>query len=64
MRLRPQVRDLVRLYLLENAGEIRRIGEVAIVQPEPRIAFVGVLVNVIDRWVFSEDARRLMPWIS
>jgi hypothetical protein len=46
--LGSQVIDLGWLGILDDANEIGRIGQVAIVQREPRILLVRVLVEMID----------------
>jgi len=46
--LRPEVVDLVGLDLLENAPEARPVGQVAVVQEQPRAGLVRVDVEVID----------------
>jgi len=46
--LGSQVIDLFGAHLVEEVGELARIGKVAIVQEEARIGVVRVLVQVVD----------------
>ena len=46
--LRRQVVDLVGLHLLDDADEIGRIGQIAIMQLEPHVLLVRILVQMID----------------
>ena len=46
--LRRQVVDLVRLHLLHDADQVRRVGQVAVVQAQSHAALVRILVEVID----------------
>ncbi len=48
MALRSQVVDFVRLGLLDDANEVRGIGQVAMVQDEAAVRLVGILVEVVD----------------
>jgi hypothetical protein len=48
MALRSQVVNLVRLHLLDDSNEIRRIREISIVQLETHVSLVRVLIKVID----------------
>lgn len=48
MALRAQVVDLIGLHLLDEAGEVAGVGQVAVVQFEARIVDVRVLVDVVD----------------
>ena len=45
---RREVVDLVRLHLLDDADQVGRIGEVAVVQDEALVVDVRVLVEVVD----------------
>ena len=47
MALRAQVVDLVGLHLVNDAGEVGRIGEIAVVEHELLLRHVRVLVDVI-----------------
>ncbi len=46
--LRPEVIDLVGLHLAQDAGEVGAVGEIAVMQPEPLMVGVRVLVDVVD----------------
>lgn len=48
MALRAEIVDLVGLDLLDDANQVGGIGEVAVVQDEAPILFVGILVKMID----------------
>ena len=48
MALRGEIVDLVRLGLLDKANEIRGIGHIAIVKPEPHICLMGIAIEMID----------------
>jgi hypothetical protein len=45
--LGAQVVDLVRLHLLEDAGQVGTVGQVAVMQHEALVLDVGILVDVI-----------------
>ncbi|EXI76370.1 MAG: hypothetical protein AW07_00315 [Candidatus Accumulibacter sp. SK-11] len=46
--LRGQIVDLVRLHLLDDADQARRVGQVTVVEDEAAILLVRVLVQVVD----------------
>jgi hypothetical protein len=46
--LRTQVVNLIWLDFVEDAGQVRRVGEVALVELGASIVDVEILVNVID----------------
>ncbi len=48
MALRPQVIDLVGANLVEEVGELARIGEIAIVQDDAGLGVVWILVEMLD----------------
>ena len=48
MALSTKVVDLIRLHLLDDSNQVGTIGKIAIVEHKPRIAFMRVLVEVID----------------
>ena len=48
MGLRAEVVDLVRLDLAQQGDQPRAVGEVAVVQEEPGVRVVRVLVEVVD----------------
>ena len=48
MALGAEVVDLVRPDLLEEVGELAGDGEVAVVEIDPRLGVVEVLVEVVD----------------
>jgi len=39
---------LVRLHLLDDAGEVHAVGHVAVVEDEIAMLHVGILVEVVD----------------
>ena len=43
-----QVIDFVGLYLLDDFGEVQRVGHVAVVEDEALAVHMGVLVEVVD----------------
>ena len=45
---RAQVVDFIRLYFLQDAGQVGGIGQVAVVQVEFRVRRVRILINMID----------------
>ena len=54
-----EVIDLIQLHLLNNPDRVVAVGEIAVVQGEPRIQLVGILVEVINpRRVVREAGRR------
>ena len=48
MALGPQVVDLIGLHLLDDPDQVGAVGEVAVVQHQPRVGLVGILVEVIN----------------
>ncbi len=48
MALSTQVVDLIGLHLLDDPDQVGAVREVAVVQHQPRVAFVGILIEVID----------------
>ena len=48
MTLGPEVINLIRLHLLDDPDQVGAVGEVAVVKHQPRITFVGVLIEMID----------------
>ena len=48
MRLRREVVDLVRLHRLDDADQVGRVGHVSVVENEPLILVVGILIDVVD----------------
>ncbi len=46
--LRGEVVDLVRLHLLDDADQVGRVGQVAIVQEQLDVALVRILIQMID----------------
>ena len=48
MALRRQIVDLLRLHLLHDAHQAGGVGEIPIVQDEPAILFVRILIEMID----------------
>ena len=61
VRLRGQVVDLVRLSLLDNPDEVRRVGHVPVVHEEAAAGDVRVLVEVIDPVGIDEAGTPLYP---
>jgi hypothetical protein len=43
-----QIVNLVRLHMLHDADQIRRIREIAIMQAQAHVALVRILIQVID----------------
>ena len=48
MGLSAQIIHLIRLYFLQNAGKVRRIGQVSVVKSEVGVFYVRILVDVIN----------------
>ena len=48
MALGTEVVDLIRLGLLDDPDQVGAVRQVAVVQHQPRVALVGVLIQVID----------------
>jgi hypothetical protein len=48
MALRGEIVDLVRLRLLDDSDQVRRIGEIAMMEHESAVGLVRILVEVID----------------
>lgn len=48
MALRGQIVDFVGLDLLDNADQVGRIGQVTVVQNQPQVRLVRVLIEMID----------------
>ncbi len=48
MALSTQVVDLIGLHLLDDPDQVGAVREVAVMQHQPWIALVGILVEVID----------------
>ena len=48
MALGAKVINLIGLHLLDDSHQIAAIGEIAVVQHQPWIAFVGVLIKMVD----------------
>ena len=48
MALSTEVVDLIRLHLLDDSDQVGAVGELAIMEHQPRITFVRVLIQVID----------------
>ncbi|SAD31442.1 Uncharacterised protein [Enterobacter cloacae] len=48
MAHRAQVVDFIRLYFLQDTGQVGGIGQVAVMQVEFRVRRVRILVNMID----------------
>ena len=46
--LRGQVIDLIRLHFLDDADEIGRIRQISVMQAQPDIALMRILVEMID----------------
>ena len=47
MALRTQVVDFIRLHLLDDAGEAGGVRQVAVVEYEALVVYVGVLIDMI-----------------
>ena len=66
MALRAQVVDLVRLHLVNDAGEVGRIGEIAVMEHELLLRHVRILVDVVHPLGVEQrraplDAMHLVP---
>ena len=48
MRLSTQIIDLIGLNFLQDAGQVGRIGQVAVMQSETGVLYVRILIDVID----------------
>ena len=48
MALGAQVVDLIGLHLLDDPDQVGAGGEIAVVQAQPRITLMGILVEVVD----------------
>jgi hypothetical protein len=48
VRLRRQIVDLVGLGFLDDAYQVGAVGHVSIVEDQPLIRFVGVLIEMFD----------------
>lgn len=48
MALRREVVDFVRLHILNNADEVRGIGQIAVVQDKPPIRLMRILIQVVN----------------
>ena len=56
MALRPEVVDLIGLHFLYDTDQVGRVGQVAVVQEEPDVFFVRILVEMIDALGVEEAA--------
>ena len=48
MALGTKVVDLIGLYLLHNPNQVGAVGEVSVVEHEPWICFMGILIEVVN----------------
>ena len=48
MALRPEIENLVRFDIVNDVGELFRIGEIAIMQKQFDVWVLWVLINMID----------------
>ena len=48
MGLRAQVVDLVGLHLLQDAGQVRAVGQITVVQIEVAVIGMRILIDVVD----------------
>ena len=48
MRLRPQIVDFIRLQLIEQLHHLHGVCQIAVMQNEPRIINMRILVDVVD----------------
>ena len=48
MALGREIVDFIRLHFLDDADQVRGVGEVAIVEDEVPVLGVGILVQMID----------------
>jgi len=49
-----KVVDLVGLHLLDDAGEVHRVGEVAVVEHKVAVLHVRILVDMVDTFGVEE----------
>ncbi len=59
MGLRAEIVDLVRLDLLHDVDERRRVGEIAVVEDELWMGIVRILVDVVDAIGIEERGAAL-----
>lgn len=65
MALGTEVIDFVRLHLLDHPDQIGGIGQVPVMQDQPAVRNMGILIEVIDTvGIEQREARRLMPCTS
>ena len=48
MALRRQIIDFRQLGTLDNSNEVRRVGEIAVMEEEPNVFAVPILIEMID----------------
>ncbi len=48
MALRGQIIDFRRLGFLDDSNEVRRVGEIAVMEEEPNVFAVPILIEMID----------------
>ena len=48
MALGAEVVTFIRLHVLDDSDQVGAVGEVAVVEHQPRVAFVRVLIQVIN----------------
>ena len=58
---RGEVVDLVGLHLLDDPDEVRGVGEIAVVQLEPDVGFVRILVQMVNPVRVEERGPALDP---
>lgn len=61
MALRPQIIHLMGLNFAQDAGQIGRVGKIAVVQMQAGIGFVRILIDVIDPTCVEERRASLDP---
>ena len=59
MALGAEVVDLIELHLLDDADQVGAVGQIPVVQHQTRIAFMGILIKMVNsRGVVREAGRR------
>ena len=61
MTLRREIVDFVRLDLLNDANQVRRVCEVAVMKCQPHVDFVGILIEMIYPIGIEQGGAALDP---
>jgi hypothetical protein len=59
MTLGRKIVDLIRLHLLNDPDQIRSIGQIAVVESEPNVPLMRILVQVVDAVSIEERCATL-----